>query len=244
VTDVRFRRALLRAIDRQAMVDSIQAGLVPVAHNYVNPAEPEYKYVADRAVRYDYDPIRASQEIEALGYTKGADGRFRDASGEKLSMEVRATASLDIHTKSFFPVVDYWQQVGVTIDPVVIPIQRLSDLEYRSTQPTFEVMRHPNGAASVDKLRSIEAPLPERNWSGRNRSRYMNPAFDAMIERYLSTVSMPERMDALGQITQHISEELNVMGLFYDMKSFLVSNKITNVSANRATWNIADWDAS
>jgi peptide/nickel transport system substrate-binding protein len=41
-TDVRFRRAMLMAIDRQAMADTIQAGLVPVAHSYVRPDEPEY----------------------------------------------------------------------------------------------------------------------------------------------------------------------------------------------------------
>src|SRR5439155_14502769 len=45
VADVRFRRALLQAIDRQALVDSFQFGQSKVAHSYVSPSEPEYPEV-------------------------------------------------------------------------------------------------------------------------------------------------------------------------------------------------------
>ena len=40
ITDVRFRRALLMAIDRQSMADIIQMGLVPVAHSYIRRTSP------------------------------------------------------------------------------------------------------------------------------------------------------------------------------------------------------------
>jgi peptide/nickel transport system substrate-binding protein len=42
VTDVRFRRALMHAVDRQQLADTLMAGLSTVAHNYLNPQEPEY----------------------------------------------------------------------------------------------------------------------------------------------------------------------------------------------------------
>src|SRR5207245_9916555 len=97
---------------------------------------------------------------------------------------------------------------------------------------------------NVDVLRSAEAPLPETNYAGRNRSRYMNPEFDGLIERYLATVAVPDRMEILGQIVHHVSDQLNAMGLFYDLKSFLISNRIRNVNAARATWNVNEWDVS
>jgi ABC-type transport system substrate-binding protein len=37
ITDLRFRRALLHAIDRQEMADSLQMGLSPVAHTFMAP---------------------------------------------------------------------------------------------------------------------------------------------------------------------------------------------------------------
>jgi peptide/nickel transport system substrate-binding protein len=135
ITDLRFRRALLQAIDRQAMADIIQSGLVPVAHSYVRPDELEYPETERFLVRYEYDPRRAGQVIEELDYVRGADGVFRDASGQRLAIEVRATTSPSIHTKSMFPVADYWQRLGLAVEPLVVPVQRTNDREYRATRP-------------------------------------------------------------------------------------------------------------
>ena len=40
LADVRVRRALLMGIDRQAMVDKLMGGRVPVANSFVSPSEP------------------------------------------------------------------------------------------------------------------------------------------------------------------------------------------------------------
>src|SRR5436190_10427491 len=72
VTNLQFRRALMYGTERQQLVDSIQGGLSSIAHLYLPPSEPEYAEVQDAAVRYDYDPRRAAQLIEELGYAKGS----------------------------------------------------------------------------------------------------------------------------------------------------------------------------
>jgi ABC-type transport system substrate-binding protein len=242
VLNVEFRRALLRAIDRQAMADVIQAGYVPIAHSYVRPDEPEYKPTEPFIVKYEYDPRRAAQGLEELGYRRGGDGILLDAAGQRLQMEVRASTSPEIHTKSFFPVVDYWQRLGIAIDPVVIPIQKTADLEYRTTHPSFEVMRHPQGPSNVERLHSNQAPLPHNRFVGQNRARYQNPEFDALIEQYLATIPWEPRMQVLGQIVHHMTDQLNVMGLFYDLRPTLVSHKVQNISASYPTWNVHEWD--
>ena len=121
-------------------------------------------------------------------------------------------------------------------------MQRAADSEYRTQQPTFEVMRHPNGPDNAERLQSAEAPLPETRYAGRNRSRYMNPEFDALVDRYLATIPTAPRMQAFGAIVHHISEQLNAMGLFYDLRTTLVSNRLMNVPAQNPTWNIHLWD--
>jgi len=243
VLDVRFRRALLQATDRQAMADEIQAGMVPVAHSYVSPDEPEYGATESRAVRYPYDPSRAAQLMEQIGYQRLPDGGWRAADGQRLSMEVRTTASPAIHGKAFFPLIDYWQRLGIEIDPVVIPVQRLSDQEYRMTMPTFEMIRFPNGAENVWRLASSQAPVPENRFNGGNRSRYMNPEFDALVDRYLTTIPWDDRMQVLGDIVNQISDQLIMMGLFYDVKSFMVGKRVSGFTpADNASWNAQAWD--
>lgn len=193
-------------------------------------------------VRYGYDPRGAAQLLEELGYTKGPDGLFRDRAGKPLTSEARASPSPAIHTKSLFPVVDYRQRLGVIIDSVVIPVQRASDAEYRATHPSFEVVRQPNGPGAVERLHSAQAPLPHNRFAGGNRSRYMNPGFDGLIDQYVSTIPWEPRMQVLGQIMRHISDQLNVMGLFYDLRTTLVTNRLEQVSAQYPTWNAHEWE--
>ena len=58
--DVRFRRALIHALDRQEMSDTIQAGLAPIAHGWVEVTRPEYREVEPSMVKYAFDPRRSS----------------------------------------------------------------------------------------------------------------------------------------------------------------------------------------
>jgi ABC-type transport system substrate-binding protein len=179
--------------------------------------------------------------LEALGYTKGADGGFRDSAGQRLTVEIRATTSPTIHTKSMFPVADYWQRLGLAVDTVVIPLQS-SDREYRATRPGFDTVRQPQGPAQVQKLRSSEAPMPANRFQGQNHSRYMNPEFDALIDQYLTTLPREPRIQLLGQIVGHMSDQLNVMGLFYDLRTTLVSNRLQNTGVAVPTWNVHQWE--
>lgn len=242
VTDVRFRRALLHAIDRQAMADTIQAGLVPIAHSYIRPDEPEYRATERFLTKYDYSPTRAAQILEGMGYVKGPGGVYQDAAGQRLAMEVRATASPAIHAKSLFPIVDDWQRLGLAIESVVIPVQRLSDFEYRTTHPSFEILRNRNGANRIDTLHGSQTPLPQNRFSGQNRPRYQNAEFDGLLDRYLATIPFEPRMLALGEVVRHITEQLNIMSLFYDVQPSLIGNRLQNVTTQNLTWNIHLWD--
>src|SRR5205807_6546177 len=103
VTDLQFRRALMYGTDRQELVDSIQGGLSSIAHLYLPPSEPEYAEVQDSAIRYEYDPRRAAQLIEGLGYSRGSDGIYRSAGGDRLAVELRSNGE-PVTEKSIVPV--------------------------------------------------------------------------------------------------------------------------------------------
>ncbi len=166
VGDVRFRRALLHAIDRQQLVDVLMAGLSQVTHSWIPPNDPRYGEVESLIVKYDYDPRRATQMIEGLGYLRASDGSFHDANGQRLGVEAR-TISLDVNRKSLLAVADFWQRVGVAADPVVVPTARQSDREYRATFPGFDLLRGAAKIEQMDWLHSDGARLPENDFRGR-----------------------------------------------------------------------------
>src|SRR5436305_14318127 len=96
-----------------------------------------YNAVEQGIVKYSYDLRDATQLVEGLGYTKRPDGFFYDASGEKLNVSIYTTVQNDIHPKATAAVADYWRQLDVDVDQVLLPIQRAQDRDYRAQFPAF-----------------------------------------------------------------------------------------------------------
>ena len=240
--DVNFRRALLHAVDRQQIIDSIVEGVAPIQHANVGPAHAEWREVEQSVVKYDYDPRRAEQLLAGLGLTKGPDGILRDATGTRLSVETRTTANDDSQVKTMLSVVDYWRAVGVATEQTMVPPQRSSDREYRATRPAFEVVRQPGGWRELERLYGGNTPLPENNFTGVNRPRHQNPEFDVLIDRFFTTIPQRERIDILRRIVSYVSDQLIILGMFWDPSPTMISNRVKNVTSPGDVWDVERWE--
>ncbi len=246
VGDVRFRRALYHAIDRQQLIDTLLAGRSEIAHTQVTPSDPEYPDVIGRAVRYEYDPRRTAEIMEGLGYTRAADGMYRDGRGERLAIEYRSSP-MDILRKTKLVVADYWQSVGVTVNVVDDPPNRRGDNEYRAMYPGFDMSRGNSGTEAFRTFHSSEARGPHNRYIGQNVPNYVNPELDALIERFYVTIPRAERLRVAGDIVHHLTDQVIVMDQFYDATPTAVSSRLLNVSTKVArggtnTWNAHEWD--
>jgi len=245
VADLNFRRAMIYAINRQEMAETIDYGLTPKADHFIYPTLPEYRATESAIVKYEFDPRRSSQLLEGLGYTKGADGIYRDASGQQLRIETRTTAG-EINPKTQAVVADYLERAGIGVDQVVIPAQLVSDQRYRSAFPAIIVNGGGADASNLEDFHSSQARTPENNYAGQNRARYMNPDLDALITRYQTTIPFDARMQIASQITQQVTENLPVLPLFYDSWPAAVTDRLKNVSASanngESTWNAHEWE--
>jgi ABC-type transport system substrate-binding protein len=247
IADTRFRRGLLELTDRQSIVDTLMAGLVPVAHVYLSPQDQAYGDIASSVVRYDYDPTKAAQDFLEAGAMRGPDGGFRDFKGDLIpSLEIRTTAQLDTQPKTMLAVADYWQRAGLAVETVVVPSQRVSDREYRATMPGFELARQPNDTNALLRLHSSQVPLPENGFTGANRARYRGAILDALIERYAVTIPREDRLDALKLVIRHMTDQAIWLGLFYEIDPSLVSNRVKQLGGRGMTatqsWNATQWD--
>jgi peptide/nickel transport system substrate-binding protein len=246
VTNLQFRKALLHAIDRQQLVDTLMHGFGGIAHSYVGPMDPEYPHVESSVVRYEYDVRRAGSMIEALGYSRGSDGMFRDGSGQRLSLDHRTTSG-PANEKITMAVTDDWQRLGVATETTIIPPQRARDGEYVSAFPAFRTISQGRYLERLRLRHSSSTPLPSNNYVGQNYSRYMNPEFDALIDRYYTTIPPQERMEVVRQVLHHVSDQLPFMGLIYDADQLFVTNRVQNITHTRVlgatqTWNAHEWD--
>ena len=134
-------------------------------------------------------------------------------------------------------------------EPYIVPRQRAQDQEYRATFPSFELVRQPNSQAALASLHSRAARVAENNYvgvGGTNYARYMNPQFDALVDRFFVTIPRGQRVEVLGAIVQHISDRLNAMGLFYAANPSMIAHRLRNVAArtqqSTEAWNAHEWD--
>jgi peptide/nickel transport system substrate-binding protein len=248
VAELPFRRALLHAVDRQQLVDDLYAGRGSVAHVFLGPTEPEFRGIEGSLVRYEYDPRRATQLIEGLGYAKGADGFFRDRADQRLALELRVDPG-ESEQKTAFAVADAWQQLGVGVEPVVTPSQRARDLEYRYTFPALYLRSHSGRIRALLNYHSSQIPLPENRFAaGDNRGRYASSELDASIDRYFLTIPLAERAQVLQVAMRHLTEQLPTLTLFHDASFTVVSNRLENFTTSKAggaaakTWDSYLWD--
>jgi peptide/nickel transport system substrate-binding protein len=251
IGDLRFRRALYAALDRQTMAETIEGGLAYVADGWLTPSVPEYAEVAQSFARYTYDPARARQEIQALGYSAGSDGIWRDSAGNPLGFEIMTLTLPEINTRTLATVADYWQRSGIAVEQNIVPTQRAADPAYRSSFPGFQLLRYPSDVLSnAGSFHSLAARLAENNFviargpgGGINWSRYANPELDGLIERFYATVPRRERLQVAGQILHHVTDQLVVLPLFWDPSLGLASNRVQNVPplGDSVPWNVEQW---
>jgi len=132
--------------------------------------------------------------------------------------------------------------MGLVIEQVPVPQQRQADREYRANFGGLHVQRQPTDTDNIVRYTSAEVPLPENNYRGESKNRYMNPELDALIDRYFSTIPRPERSAALGQVVQHMTSRVVALGLFYDPTPQLISNRLVNVPVDAPHANVYEWD--
>ena len=96
--DVRVRRAVVSALDRQALNEGMFEGELQMSDTFYTRYS-RYERVqdvdraladADRAVtHYPYDVRRAEQLMGEAGFAKDRDGQFTSATGERPTLEIR-----------------------------------------------------------------------------------------------------------------------------------------------------------
>lgn len=245
LANVQFRRALVHAINREELANTFQGGLSAVPHGYVSPEVAEYAETQLAIAKYEYDPRRTVQMIEGLGYARDTEGFFRDAGGQRPSVEVRTTTASE-NQKLMFAIVDYFQRAGVAAEPHTIPQSRAQDAEYRANYPAFEMVRAGDGKGVFSQFHSAQARLPENNYRGGptgdgNRLRYMNPELDALMDKYAMTIPWQERMEYARGIIRLETDQVVAIGVIHSADANLIANRLDGVSqsvSNAHLWDL------
>jgi peptide/nickel transport system substrate-binding protein len=177
--DLRVRKALSYALNRQAIVDAVWQGRAKV-YNSVFP----YDWWATKqdTTIFDNDPEQAKALLDEAGWLVGSDG-VREKDGVKFSFLFQA------NTETWPLVVQQqWKEIGVDTQFEYITFQTFSEQYYLAGNFHIYGMNVPYSLYADPHY-----SLPGYFLSANNRNKYNNPKSDELIIAAASTYDIEER---------------------------------------------------
>jgi peptide/nickel transport system substrate-binding protein len=242
--DVRIRRAVAHATDRQSLADALTNGTGSVADSFLLPQVEYYADVERNVMTYPYDPRRAEQLFGEAGFTKGSDGFFASPTDGRFPLEIAVT---DANPTEGTIMVDGLRRTGVDASLRVIPRAQTTEPMIFASYPGI-LNGQLNGAFAppLTRFRASELPRPENRYLGSNFAGFNNPEFERLATAWESTLNRAERNQQSVQMVTLLSQEVPAYPLFYYqvMVAFAssVRGPIMAVSSASGSWNIHEWE--
>lgn len=211
ILDVRVRRAIAYATDRQAINDSIFEGQGVMADTLLSP-DVDYFPAVDRALaKYAYDLRRAEQLMNEAGYFKDSGGFYAGGDG-RLAPEIRVLSGPQNEAVMSI-MADGWRRAGFDFREFVFPVAQVADREARAH---FPFMFSTDGG-SLDGMSTAGIPTPQNRWTGSNRGSWSNPEYDRLVDAWNTTLDRNERNQRMVEMAKLYSEELPSTPIFFHL---------------------------
>lgn len=247
VADVRARRALLQAIDRQSLAEVTNFGLAPAADGFLPPSDPRWNWVKDAVVRYSHDPRQAQAALLQLGWRPGPDGALLNQAGEKLTIPLRSgDTPEDDAVQSIIG--DNWKRAGIVLEQDIRPQAELRDREFSVTFPALSLgLTKTDFSALTQMAYGPECPTAQNRWVGSNDGCYQNPALDRAVEGLRGTIDRGAQQSLYRDYSRLLSEDLPLIPLYHTTGVALGREGLTGMKGETAPptsvfWNISEWD--
>ena len=227
--DLRVRKALLLAIDRDTANTAIYDGLYKPQTSFLSPLDP--LFTADVAT-YGFDPKQAAALLGEAGWKPGADGVRVDGKGERLSFTLMTTSGDQRREELEQILAWYWKQVGVEARIVNQPARILFGQtlpHHLSTGAALYSWMTAPGNIPRSIYGTANIPSAENGWSGENFLGWSNPQMDSLLTR-METVCEPAANKAAWDEAQRLyTEQLPSLPLYYRSSAYVMPNWLKGV---------------
>lgn len=225
LSDVRVRRAIAHAVDRNLVVDLTQEGLAKVATSnlssalgkgYWNPAPPYPRL-------YPFSVDKANALLDEAGYRRGADGkRF------KLKF-VSGT-----HQAFQFAVAEVVKQqlgkVGIDLDVQLVDFNAMIDATYKKWD--FDIHSVTITGGPVPEIfisRFYRSDNSVKGVTFNNNAGYANPVVDDLFKKAMRELNPDARAKLWYRIQDILAEDMPVLALWEIPQPLLHNKRVSGV---------------
>ncbi len=207
-----FRRAILHAINREAIIETLYNGAAtPVSCLYSNP-----NFVPSDIQQFPYDPELARQLIAESGVDVAAlpELEMNTYYGDQLSLDVMTAIQQDL------------AEVGIRVTPRQMDSPSWLKSFYEDVNFQVSFIGGGNGA---DPNRAYEYFFSTAKWpQGQNILDYNNPEFDRLIQEGAQEMDPAARALIYQDVCRILAEDQPWIQLWEQERYGIVSNRIGN----------------
>jgi peptide/nickel transport system substrate-binding protein len=249
-SDVKVRRALLHALDREAMVQNLFKGEKIVSDVPLSRVRKSYKKALATATLYKYDPETAKKLLAEAGWKPGSDGVLVNSKGERMEFEFRVTAERRDHEQAQAIIADYWKKVGVRTNIKNLPNRLLNAAENRNRWPGAFIGTHNVTVEEwQERFHTKNIPSAENKFALENVSGWNDSRKDAILDE-LNSIVTPARSEQLQlEFLKMFSDALPHLPLYYSPEVLVAKKGLTGITPrqesggqNSSSWNMYQWD--
>jgi peptide/nickel transport system substrate-binding protein len=246
-SDLRVRQALLHALNRDEIVESLLYGMVPRADYYIPKEDPVFGLAEQRGLpKYAYDMTRAERLLADAGWTRGADRSFRNSAGQPFSIDVMASGQGDNVTEAV-TVAGQWSASGFQSQPIPYPANAENAAEIRHNMKGSLIWPWNFTVSDPRTVTASEVGAANNRWRGGNYGGYVNRGYEALYEQLSNEVDPTKRTETQFQMVKHLAEELPVLPIFYRATGLAARKGVEGPTGTPpiqagSAWNIHTWD--
>jgi peptide/nickel transport system substrate-binding protein len=240
VDDARVRRALLLAVDRARLAETVYHGFAVPADDLVPPQSPYH--VTDPQFRPGGDLAAARRLLDAAGWKPGSGG-LRSKNGTPLSFALAVPSGYAASLASAVQIQAMWKAAGAEV--ALRPLLSNVLLAPAGTLATgdFDVYIGPTGYATSPDRSDMDTTsgLPP---SGRNYSRYTNPDVDRWTAQARIAFDEPTRHALYAKISKRVREDGPRVPLLWQKQIYVYNAAFDGLrpeTVNSDFWNAYEW---
>lgn len=208
--DVRVRRALSRAIDRDALSARVMEGKSMAAGQIL----PDGFAGVSKAIKAEKVDARESRRLLSdAGYPNGFTVTLHATNNRYINDEKLAQA-----------IAQMWTRVGIETK---VETQPASVFFTRATKREFAAFMAGWGGETGEAGSSLKAMLathnPARGMGTTNRGRYSNAAFDKVLDEALTTMDTPKREALLARANEIAFADVGIIPVHYEVSTWAVA---------------------
>lgn len=246
--DIRVRRAVAHAINRQALVDALFAGRAPVLESWVLPGQ-DAAAPADQLTRYPYNPDEARRLLDETGYTDpDGDGVRVSPDGITLTLQLLTTDSSPVRQAVAERLREDMRAIGVQLDVETTSPEGLFAPDGPLYLRQFELVLFGSVArpepAGIQLWSCAAVPNDSNGWSGDNFAGWCFRDADRAVREAATALDPEQRRAAYLRQQQLWTQELPSLPLFQRLSVVLAAPDVAGLAPDQLapiTWNVAAW---